>query len=140
MCIVIARLYTPYTTVFVLELYFKNIKRLTILHLLRIIAAPFTEGALIASTNRGARAINLSGGCHAEVYGDSMSRAPVVALPTVKEAVALKKWIEDPEQLRMCEGKGNCSDIWVYVLFLLLVYVKETVYLGMCVFLLFTPF
>jgi hydroxymethylglutaryl-CoA reductase (NADPH) len=59
------------------------------------------EGALVASTNRGARAINASGGCQSFVYSDGMSRAPVVAMPTVREAVQLKKWIECPERLGM---------------------------------------
>lgn len=54
---------------------------------------------MIASTNRGARAMNASGGCSAEVYADSMSRAPVVTMPSIREAVALKKWLEAPERL-----------------------------------------
>jgi hydroxymethylglutaryl-CoA reductase (NADPH) len=56
-----------------------------------------TEGALLASTNRGCRAISLSGGAYAEVLDDGMTRAPVVSMPSVMEAVRLKKWLDEPE-------------------------------------------
>jgi hydroxymethylglutaryl-CoA reductase len=68
------------------------------------------EGALVASTNRGARAINASGGCQSFVYSDGMSRAPVVAMPTVREAVQLKKWIESPERLCMLKHDKDLAD------------------------------
>lgn len=48
-----------------------------------------TEGALVASTHRGARAINLSGGCKAVVLKEGMTRAPVVEVNSLEEAVQL---------------------------------------------------
>ncbi|XP_023214339.1 3-hydroxy-3-methylglutaryl-coenzyme A reductase-like [Centruroides sculpturatus] len=46
-----------------------------------------TEGCLVASTNRGCRAISLSGGVKSNVTGDGMTRGPVVRLPSVQQAV-----------------------------------------------------
>jgi len=56
-----------------------------------------TEGALVASTNRGCRAIALSGGCVASLYGDGMTRAPVLRLESAAMATQLKLWIEKRE-------------------------------------------
>ena len=55
-----------------------------------------TEGALLASTNRGCRAITLSGGASSFVFNDGMTRAPVLLLPSAERACAMKEWIEDP--------------------------------------------
>jgi hydroxymethylglutaryl-CoA reductase (NADPH) len=54
-----------------------------------------TEGALIASTNRGCRAITQSGGAITTVTGNGMTRAPVVRMGNIAEAAALKAWVED---------------------------------------------
>jgi hydroxymethylglutaryl-CoA reductase (NADPH) len=56
-----------------------------------------TEGALLASTNRGCRAITLSGGASSFVFNDGMTRAPVLLLPSAERACAMKEWIEAPE-------------------------------------------
>ena len=56
-----------------------------------------TEGALLASTNRGCRAISSSGGAFSALLDDGMTRAPVVRMPSVMEAVELKKWCDVPE-------------------------------------------
>lgn len=45
-----------------------------------------TEGALVASTHRGARAISQSGGCKTLILGEGMSRAPVVEVESLEEA------------------------------------------------------
>jgi len=58
-----------------------------------------TEGALVASTHRGARAISLSGGAHTELLQDGMSRAPALALPSLEAAAQLKRWLEDPNSM-----------------------------------------
>lgn len=46
-----------------------------------------TEGCLVASINRGCRAICLSGGCTSQLVGDGMTRAPVVKFPSIKGSV-----------------------------------------------------
>lgn len=53
-----------------------------------------TEGALVASTHRGARAINLSGGCTVKVLKEGMTRAPVVEVDSLEEAVKLYEFCE----------------------------------------------
>lgn len=58
-----------------------------------------TEGALVASTHRGARAITQAGGAHTELLADGMTRAPALALPTLEAAAELKRWLESPESL-----------------------------------------
>ncbi|EES05629.1 3-hydroxy-3-methylglutaryl-coenzyme A reductase 1 [Sorghum bicolor] len=53
-----------------------------------------TEGCLVASVNRGCRAIAASGGAVSSLFRDAMSRAPVVKLPSIKRAAELKEFAE----------------------------------------------
>eukprot|EP00760_Papus_ankaliazontas_P002255 PhM_4_TR10914/c0_g1_i1/m.44100/K00021/HMGCR; hydroxymethylglutaryl-CoA reductase (NADPH) len=53
-----------------------------------------TEGALVASTHRGARSVSQSGGCTTRVVADGMTRSPVIALPNMARAVELAQWCE----------------------------------------------
>ncbi|KAK4279222.1 hypothetical protein QN277_016956 [Acacia crassicarpa] len=55
-----------------------------------------TEGCLVASTNRGCKAIYASGGATSVVLRDGMTRAPVVRFATAKRAAELKFYMEDP--------------------------------------------
>ncbi|KAK8627069.1 hypothetical protein V6N13_134697 [Hibiscus sabdariffa] len=55
-----------------------------------------TEGCLVASTNRGCKAIHLSGGATSVLLKDGMTRAPVVRFGTAKRAADLKLYLEDP--------------------------------------------
>ncbi len=63
-------------------------------HVKRVQYVPMatTEGSLIASTTRGAKAITLSGGCHVKVIDRIMNRVPVFQFHNKEEAVAFKKW------------------------------------------------
>lgn len=56
-----------------------------------------TEGCLVASTNRGAKAITEGGGAFAEIVRDGITRAPCIRMPTAREAAKLKIWCETPE-------------------------------------------
>ncbi|XP_062290115.1 3-hydroxy-3-methylglutaryl-coenzyme A reductase-like [Scomber scombrus] len=56
-----------------------------------------TEGCLVASTNRGCRALSLSGGCTSSILADSMTRGPVVRLPSACRAAEVKVWLETPD-------------------------------------------
>ena len=55
-----------------------------------------TEGCLVASANRGCKAIYVSGGASAVILRDGMTRAPVVRFPTAVRAAQLKSYLEDP--------------------------------------------
>ncbi len=54
-----------------------------------------TEGALVASVNRGCRAVTLSGGARVRIVSDGMARAPVFWTPDVDTAVRLARWVEE---------------------------------------------
>ncbi|XP_038661419.1 3-hydroxy-3-methylglutaryl-CoA reductase a [Scyliorhinus canicula] len=56
-----------------------------------------TEGCLVASTNRGCRAICLGGGARSRVLADGMTRGPVVRLPSACEAAEVKAWLDSPD-------------------------------------------
>lgn len=58
-----------------------------------------TEGCLVASTNRGCKAINTSGGAASVVLRDGMTRAPVVRFGSARRAAELKLFLEDPGNL-----------------------------------------
>ena len=53
-----------------------------------------TEGALVASVNRGCSIISKCGGCTVRVVGDKMTRAPVFTTKSIVDAIELKEWIE----------------------------------------------
>lgn len=55
-----------------------------------------TEGCLVASTNRGCKAIAESGGAASVVLRDAMTRAPVVRFLTAARAAELKLFLEEP--------------------------------------------
>jgi hydroxymethylglutaryl-CoA reductase (NADPH) len=55
-----------------------------------------TEGCLVASTNRGAKAITSGSGAHAVIVRDGITRAPCVRMQSAVEAAALKLWCEEP--------------------------------------------
>jgi hydroxymethylglutaryl-CoA reductase (NADPH) len=53
-----------------------------------------TEGALVASIQRGCKAINLSGGAIAETENFGVTRAPVFKTKGARHATLAKEWIE----------------------------------------------
>ncbi len=52
-----------------------------------------TEGALVASVNRGCKAVTESGGVKVKIIYDGMTRAPCLWTPSVYDAVNLVKWV-----------------------------------------------
>jgi len=53
-----------------------------------------TEAALVATINRGCKAITKSGGTEVFVLKDAMTRGPCFALPSAKKAKEFVEWVE----------------------------------------------
>lgn len=53
-----------------------------------------TEGALIASVNRGMKAVTMSGGANSRVLKDAMTRAPVFELDSINDTANFIEWME----------------------------------------------
>lgn len=58
-----------------------------------------TEGCLVASTNRGSRAL-LKCGVTSRVVADGMTRGPVVRFPSIVRASEAMSWMQDPENFQ----------------------------------------
>jgi hydroxymethylglutaryl-CoA reductase (NADPH) len=54
-----------------------------------------TEGALLASVNRGCSVIAEAGGVTTKIIDDKMTRGPVIKAKSVTEALEIKTWIEE---------------------------------------------
>lgn len=54
-----------------------------------------SEGALVASINRGFSTIKAGGGVTARIIDDKMTRAPVIKAESITEALKIKNWIKD---------------------------------------------
>ncbi|OWM67574.1 hypothetical protein CDL15_Pgr028437 [Punica granatum] len=77
----------------------------------RVYSVPMatTEGCLVASANRGCKAIAMSGGATSVVLRDGMTRAPVVRFGTAKRAADLKFFLESPANFETIAGVFNSS-------------------------------
>lgn len=56
-----------------------------------------TEGCLVASTNRGCKAITQGSGASSTILKDGITRAPLVRFPSAREAAELSLWIQEPD-------------------------------------------
>lgn len=54
-----------------------------------------TEGALVASINRGCSVISKAGGAEVRIFQDAMTRAPVFAARSILHAAESVEWIEE---------------------------------------------
>eukprot|EP00349_Pseudokeronopsis_sp_Brazil_P011735 CAMPEP_0202978884 /NCGR_PEP_ID=MMETSP1396-20130829/85181_1 /ASSEMBLY_ACC=CAM_ASM_000872 /TAXON_ID= /ORGANISM="Pseudokeronopsis sp., Strain Brazil" /LENGTH=588 /DNA_ID=CAMNT_0049718055 /DNA_START=99 /DNA_END=1865 /DNA_ORIENTATION=- len=68
-----------------------------------------TEGCLVASTNRGCKALSTAGGVSAIVLKDAITRAPCVRMPSAMRAAALKLWVSQPENYLELEQAFNST-------------------------------
>lgn len=68
-----------------------------------------TEGCLVASTNRGCKAITQSGGAAAMILKDSITRAPCIRFDSAVRATELKFWLEDPVNYAKIEAAFNST-------------------------------
>ncbi len=54
-----------------------------------------TDGALVASVNRGCKALSLSGGVRTRILDDGMTRAPLFWTPDIGTALKLVEWVRE---------------------------------------------
>ncbi len=66
-----------------------------------------SEGALVASVNRGCKAISESGGAIARIFHDGMSRAPIFHVNSVREGLELIKWVNENFELIKAEAEST---------------------------------
>eukprot|EP01018_Ginkgo_biloba_P026575 Gb_31359 [translate_table: standard] len=81
-----------------------------------------TEGCLVASTNRGCKAIHMSGGATSILLRDGMTRAPLVRFASAKRAADLKFYLEHPnnaETLSLLFNRYINIYIYIYMYFIL---------------------
>jgi len=79
-----------------------------------------TEGALLASVNRGCSVVDAAGGATARVTKSGMTRAPVFRVADVAEAEALVEWVRDNEgtlreAAEATTSHGELLDVTPYV-------------------------
>ncbi|KMZ05372.1 3-hydroxy-3-methylglutaryl-coenzyme A reductase isoform X2 [Drosophila simulans] len=67
-----------------------------------------TEGALVASTNRGCKALSVRG-VRSVVEDVGMTRAPCVRFPSVARAAEAKSWIENDENYRVVKTEFDST-------------------------------
>ncbi|XP_034172374.1 HMG coenzyme A reductase [Osmia lignaria lignaria] len=67
-----------------------------------------TEGCLVASTNRGSRAL-LKCGVTSRVVADGMTRGPVVRFPNIVRASEAMAWMQDPENFEEMKDSFNLT-------------------------------
>lgn len=79
-----------------------------------------TEGALVASVNRGCSVIRTAGGANARVTKSGMTRAPVFRVSGIAEAAEVVEWVEENtgalrETAEETTSHGELLDITPYV-------------------------
>ncbi|KAF2198412.1 3-hydroxy-3-methylglutaryl-coenzyme A reductase [Delitschia confertaspora ATCC 74209] len=68
-----------------------------------------TEGVLVASTSRGAKAINAGGGAITVLTADGMTRGPCIGFDTLARAGAAKIWLDSEEGQRTMKNAFNST-------------------------------
>ncbi|GAA5824725.1 hypothetical protein JCM11251_005316 [Rhodosporidiobolus azoricus] len=68
-----------------------------------------TEGALVASTSRGCKALNVSGGVTTVITQDAMTRGPALQFPSVTMCAAAKRWVDSEEGSSVLKAAFNST-------------------------------
>ena len=68
-----------------------------------------TEGALVASTSRGCKALNAGGGVTTVVTQDAMTRGPALDFPSILQCAAAKRWIDSEEGSTIMKAAFNST-------------------------------
>lgn len=66
-----------------------------------------TEGALVASVNRGCSVITKAGGANVRIFQDEMTRAPVFKLENVARTREFVDWVKKPEIFKQMQEKAG---------------------------------
>lgn len=67
-----------------------------------------TEGCLVASTNRGCRAVSKTG-VKSSIVRDGMTRGPVVRFPSAEKASEAMTWLENEENFKIIKERFDSS-------------------------------
>ncbi|KAJ2760513.1 3-hydroxy-3-methylglutaryl-coenzyme A (HMG-CoA) reductase isozyme, partial [Coemansia nantahalensis] len=95
-----------------------------------------TEGALVASTSRGCKAITLGGGASTVLTRDAMTRGPCLQMPSAVRAGELKAWLESASGMEEVRSAFQSTSRFARLLELKvalagrLVYVRFTTFTG----------
>jgi hydroxymethylglutaryl-CoA reductase (NADPH) len=68
-----------------------------------------TEGVLVASTSRGAKAINAGGGAITVLTHDGMTRGPCIGFDTLTRAGAAKLWLDSEDGQKIMKNAFNST-------------------------------
>lgn len=68
-----------------------------------------TEGCLVASAQRGCKAINAGGGAVTVLTADGMTRGPCVAFTSIKRAGAAKMWLDSEAGTKQIKSAFNST-------------------------------
>lgn len=68
-----------------------------------------TEGALVASINRGCSVITACGGANVRIFKDEMTRAPVFKVDGAIGAKELVDWVNDPVNFKRLKEKAETT-------------------------------
>ena len=68
-----------------------------------------TEGVLVASTNRGCKAINAGGGAITRITADGMTRGPCVGFGTMARGADAKLWLDSAEGQKVMKEAFNST-------------------------------
>jgi hydroxymethylglutaryl-CoA reductase (NADPH) len=68
-----------------------------------------TEGVLVASTSRGAKAINAGGGAVTVLTADGMTRGPCIGFESLTRAGAAKIWLDSEDGQRVMKNAFNST-------------------------------
>ena len=88
-----------------------------------------TEGTLVASTSRGIKLLNESGGIYSNIEDKGITRAPILNFKNIKDAAIVKDWIQknfpllkdsfnsttNHGELREIEVKQVTSDLYIRI-------------------------
>ena len=66
-----------------------------------------TEGALVASVNRGASAINRSGGARSVIFSDAQTRSILLVAESLEKAKGFNNWVKDNFDRLKSEGESG---------------------------------